>query len=147
MRIPMKRSSRRCWHCNCVLREYGEDDFADPKSCQDLHVGALTVFRTLIKRNVEIARMAQKRYYYATGKRKTAVARVWLQAGEGKIMVNQRPIDDYFGGLILEFRKKIEGPLELTDNAGKFDVIVSLKGGGQIRSDGSIATRHCQGPA
>jgi len=84
--------------------------------------------------------MAQKRYYYATGKRKTAVARVWLQAGEGKIMVNQRPIDDYFGGLILEFRKKIEGPLELTDNAGKFDVIASLKGGG--KSAQTEALRH-----
>jgi small subunit ribosomal protein S9 len=83
--------------------------------------------------------MAQQRFY-ATGKRKTAVARVWLQAGEGKIIVNQRPVDDYFGGLILECRKKIEGPLQLTDNGGKFDVVATLRGGG--KSAQTEALRH-----
>lgn len=83
--------------------------------------------------------MAQKRYY-ATGKRKTAVARVWLQPGEGNIIVNKQSIDDYFGGLILESRKKIEGPLATTDNEGKFDVVATLKGGG--KSAQTEALRH-----
>ena len=83
--------------------------------------------------------MAQKRYY-ATGKRKTAVARVWLQPGDGNITVNKLSVDDYFGGLILESRKKIEGPLQTTDNVGKFDVVATLKGGG--KSAQTEALRH-----
>ena len=83
--------------------------------------------------------MAQKRYY-ATGKRKTAVARVWLQPGDGNITVNKLSIDDYFGGLILDSRKKIEGPLQTTDNVGKFDVVATLKGGG--KSAQTEALRH-----
>ena len=83
--------------------------------------------------------MAQKRFY-ATGKRKTAVARVWLQPGDGNITVNKQSLDAYFGGLILESRKKIEGPLQTTDNDGKFDVVATLKGGG--KSAQTEALRH-----
>lgn len=83
--------------------------------------------------------MAQKRFY-ATGKRKTAIARVWLQPGDGTITVNKQSLDAYFGGLILESRKKIEGPLQTTDNGGKFDVVATLKGGG--KSAQTEALRH-----
>lgn len=69
--------------------------------------------------------------YYATGKRKTAIARVWLKAGEGKIEVNREfTIDEYFGGGD-DFIKMIEKPLVLTDTTGKFDVMCTVKGGGK----------------
>ena len=69
--------------------------------------------------------------YYATGKRKTAIARVWLKAGEGKIEVNREfTIDEYFGGGD-DFIRMIEKPLVLTDTTGKFDVMCTVKGGGK----------------
>jgi small subunit ribosomal protein S9 len=69
--------------------------------------------------------------YYATGKRKTAIARVWLKAGAGKIEVNREfTIDEYFGGGD-DFIKMIEKPLVLTDTTGKFDVMCTVKGGGK----------------
>ena len=78
--------------------------------------------------------------YYATGKRKTAIARVWLTPGKGKIEVNRKfTIDEYFGGGD-DFTKKIEKPLVLTDTTGKFDVMVTLKGGG--KSAQAEALRH-----
>lgn len=73
--------------------------------------------------------MAQQSFY-ATGKRKTAIARVWLKPGEGKITVNDRSLEQYFGGLVSESQQKIESPLNVTDMAGKYDVVATLKGGG-----------------
>ena len=66
--------------------------------------------------------------YYATGKRKTSVARTWLKSGKGIITVNDRTIEDYFGR---ETAKMIvEQPLVLTDTYGVFDVKVNVTGGG-----------------
>lgn len=79
--------------------------------------------------------MAEQRYY-ATGKRKTSVARVWLQPGTGSITVNKISIDDFFGR---ETSKMvIRQPLELTDNVGKFDISVNVKGGGPSGQAGAI---------
>ena len=66
--------------------------------------------------------------YYGTGRRKSSVARVYLVPGNGKITINKRDIDEYFG---LETLKLIvRQPLELTETAAKFDVIVNVCGGG-----------------
>jgi small subunit ribosomal protein S9 len=81
--------------------------------------------------------MAEERYY-ATGKRKTTVARVWLRPGEGKIEVNKRTFDDYFPRETL--RMTIMQPLELTNTTGQFDVHVNVKGGGMSGQAGAV--RH-----
>ncbi|MDR1397981.1 MAG: 30S ribosomal protein S9 [Desulfarculales bacterium] len=81
--------------------------------------------------------MAETRYY-ATGRRKTAVARCWLVAGSGKVTVNTRPVEQFFGrqtdSMILR------NPLVLTETADKFDVIASVRGGGASGQAGAI--RH-----
>ncbi len=76
--------------------------------------------------------------YYATGKRKTAVARVWLKPGSGEIKVNKMTVEDYFGGGFS--RMKIEKPFVVTEKLSKFDVMATLKGGG--KSAQSEALRH-----
>lgn len=76
--------------------------------------------------------------YYGTGRRKSSVARVYLMPGNGKITINKRDIDEYFG---LETLKLIiRQPLELTSNTTKFDVLVNVKGGGTTGQAGAI--RH-----
>jgi small subunit ribosomal protein S9 len=72
--------------------------------------------------------MADHRYY-ATGKRKTAVARVWIKPGAGTIQVNDLTVEEYFGGGFL--RKKIEKPFVTTETHEQFDVMATLKGGGK----------------
>ena len=80
--------------------------------------------------------MANK--YYGTGRRKKSVARVYLAPGTGKITVNKRDIEEYFG---LETLKTIvRQPLVATDNADKFDVTVTVRGGGYTGQAGGI--RH-----
>ena len=77
-------------------------------------------------------------YYYGTGRRKKSVARVRLVPGEGKITINDRSLDDYFG---LETLKVIvKQPLTLTDTLTKFDVICKVIGGGFTGQAGAI--RH-----
>lgn len=71
--------------------------------------------------------MPEKRYY-ATGKRKTAVARVWIKPGSGQYVINRRAIDDYFP--LEELRLMVNKPFMLTDNAEKFDVVANIYGGG-----------------
>jgi small subunit ribosomal protein S9 len=66
--------------------------------------------------------------YYATGKRKTAVARVWIKPGSGQYVINRRAIDDYFP--LEELRLMVNKPFMLTDNAEKFDVVANIYGGG-----------------
>ena len=81
--------------------------------------------------------MAQVQYY-GTGRRKTSTARVRLVPGEGRIIVNKRNLDDYFG---LETLKLIvKQPLVLTDTLNKYDVIVIANGGGFSGQAGAI--RH-----
>ena len=66
--------------------------------------------------------------WYATGKRKTAVARVWLQRGSGKIEVNRVPFETYFS--LETWRLVVEQPFEVTDQVGRFEVVATLAGGG-----------------
>ena len=74
--------------------------------------------------------------YYGTGKRKSSIARVWLTPGNGVITVNSKNIDDYFGR---ETSKMvIRQPLELTENVGKFDIYVTVRGGGDSGQAGAI---------
>lgn len=76
--------------------------------------------------------------YYGTGRRKTSVARVRLIDGSGKVTVNGKSMEEYFGLKTLELI--IRQPLELTDNTEKFDVIANVKGGGTTGQAGAI--RH-----
>jgi len=76
--------------------------------------------------------------YYATGKRKTSVARTWLKSGKGIITVNDRTIEDYFGRETAKM--VVEQPLVLTDTYGVFDVKVNVAGGGI--SGQAAAIRH-----
>ncbi|HPP06776.1 MAG TPA: 30S ribosomal protein S9, partial [Syntrophorhabdaceae bacterium] len=62
-----------------------------------------------------------ERRYYATGKRKTAVARVWIKPGTGNFLINGRTLDDYFP--VEELKIMVNKPLMITGNLGKFDVI------------------------
>ncbi len=81
--------------------------------------------------------MASERYY-GTGRRKSSVARVYLMPGSGKVTINKKDMDDYFG---LETLKIIvRQPLEATNMADKFDVLVNVKGGGFTGQAGAI--RH-----
>lgn len=76
--------------------------------------------------------------YYGTGRRKSSVARVYLSAGTGRITINKRDIDDFFG---LETLKVIvRQPLEAIDQADKFDADITVKGGGTTGQAGAI--RH-----
>jgi len=67
--------------------------------------------------------------FYATGKRKTAVARVWITPGSGKVTVNRLTADEYFGGIY--FEPKLNKPFTVTDSIKKFDVTATVKGGGK----------------
>jgi len=74
--------------------------------------------------------------FYGTGKRKTSIARVWLKPGVGNIVVNNKSLDDYFGR---ETSKMVvKQPLELTETIGKFDITVTVKGGGDSGQAGAI---------
>ena len=79
-----------------------------------------------------------KPYFYGTGRRKHSVARVRVYAGTGKVTVNGRDIDDYFGLDTLKFI--VRQPLALTDTLGKFDVVCTVAGGGVSGQAGAI--RH-----
>jgi small subunit ribosomal protein S9 len=74
--------------------------------------------------------------YYATGKRKTTVARVWLKPGAGTIEVNKRAFNEYFPRETL--RMTILRPFELTNTTGQFDVYVNVNGGGMSGQAGAI---------
>ncbi len=74
--------------------------------------------------------------YYATGKRKSAIARVYLRPGTGRIEVNGRAVDDYFGRQTS--RMVIMQPFELTQTAGRFDATVQVRGGGLSGQAGAL---------
>jgi small subunit ribosomal protein S9 len=77
-------------------------------------------------------------YNYGTGRRKSSVARVFLKRGTGKIVVNGRPIDEYFNRET--GRMIVRQPLELTSNATAFDIQVNVDGGGESGQAGAV--RH-----
>jgi len=76
--------------------------------------------------------------YNAVGRRKKAIARVRLVAGDGKILINKRDIDDYFG--LETLKMTVRQPLELTKAAGDMDILVNVTGGGLSGQAGAI--RH-----
>jgi small subunit ribosomal protein S9 len=76
--------------------------------------------------------------HYATGRRKNAVARVWIQPGNGAIKINKRSLEDYFGRETS--RMIFRQPLELTETAGTLDIYVTVRGGGL--SGQADAIRH-----
>jgi len=76
--------------------------------------------------------------YYGTGRRKTATARVYLTRGSGRITVNKRPLDGFFGREVAQMI--VQQPLQLVDMADKFDVTVTVRGGGSFGQAGAI--RH-----
>ena len=76
--------------------------------------------------------------YYGTGRRKSAVARVWMRPGAGTLKINDREIDDYFPRSTA--RMVMMQPLVLTETEGKFDIKVNVRGGGQTGQ--AEAVRH-----
>jgi len=76
--------------------------------------------------------------YYGTGRRKTSTARVFLKSGEGNITVNAKPLDQYFGREVA--RMIVRQPLDLTECNDKFDINVTVCGGGSFGQAGAI--RH-----
>ena len=81
--------------------------------------------------------MADNRFY-GTGRRKNAIARVWILPGNGNVTINDRELDEYFGKKTLEMI--VRQPLELTDTLAKFDVKATVKGGGVTGQAGAV--RH-----
>ena len=77
-------------------------------------------------------------YNYGTGRRKNAVARVFIKLGKGEIIVNDKPVDVYFSRET--GRMVVRQPLELTETVGKFDIMVNVQGGGESGQAGAV--RH-----
>ena len=82
--------------------------------------------------------MAQENAFYATGKRKNAIARTWIVPGKGDITINGRTLEDYFR--VYTAKTIISQPLVLTNNQDKFDINIKVTGGGIMGQAGAI--RH-----
>jgi len=82
--------------------------------------------------------MENENIYYATGKRKSAIAKTWVTPGSGKITVNNRSLEDYF--IHLDARKILESPLVMTQNTEAFDINIKVLGGGIMGQAGAV--RH-----
>lgn len=80
----------------------------------------------------------QRQHHYGTGRRKTAVARVFIRPGKGAITVNGRPVDEFFSRET--GRMVVRQPLELTKTTANFDIIVNVDGGGESGQAGAV--RH-----
>ena len=77
--------------------------------------------------------------YYGTGKRKTSIARVHLRPGKGDFQLNERALDEYFGGLE-SLKQIVKQPFAVTETTDHFDVVASLQGGGISAQAGAL--RH-----
>lgn len=82
--------------------------------------------------------MSTPNTFYATGKRKRSIARVYMQPGKGQIKINNREMEDYFGRKTL--RMIVREPLELTENSNRYDISINVNGGGL--SGQAYAIRH-----
>jgi small subunit ribosomal protein S9 len=82
--------------------------------------------------------MDQENSIYATGKRKSAIARTWIAPGSGKVTINDRPLDNYFA--VESARTMMMEPFRLTNTQGSYDVRISVRGGGINGQAGAI--RH-----
>lgn len=88
---------------------------------------------------MDTTRTDRPAYFYGTGRRKSAIARVRLYPGNGQIIVNSKPSDDYFGGRAI-YKQMVNQPLEITENAGKYNITVKVLGGGVTGQAGAV--RH-----
>ena len=77
-------------------------------------------------------------YYYGTGRRKSAVARVFIKQGSGKFVVNEKPVDEFFTRET--GRMVVRQPLKLTNHEATFDIMVNVRGGGESGQAGAV--RH-----
>jgi len=82
--------------------------------------------------------MEQENIYYATGKRKTAIARTWIKPGSGEITINNRPVENYFP--IEATREEMIQPFKITNTLGSYDVRATVVGGGVAGQAGAV--RH-----
>ena len=82
--------------------------------------------------------MENENIYYATGKRKTSIAKTWLKPGTGKITINNRELDKYF--VQEAARELLFSPLQLTENQDSFDIRINVLGGGVMGQAGAV--RH-----
>jgi small subunit ribosomal protein S9 len=89
-------------------------------------------------RTIPQTREKKRSSFYSTGKRKTSIARVKLHPGEGKIVVNEKPAEEYFGRQTLQM--VIREPFEVTGTLNKFDIEASVYGGGSSGQAGAV--RH-----
>ena len=80
----------------------------------------------------------ERQHHYGTGRRKTAVARVFIRPGKGEITVNGRPVDEFFSRET--GRMVVRQPLELTKTTASFDIVVNVDGGGESGQAGAV--RH-----
>jgi small subunit ribosomal protein S9 len=107
------------------------------ESLEDIKEAVATVSETEIKATRKAVKDKQGRSY-ATGKRKDAVARVWIMPGHGNITINDRSIDQYFARPVLKM--VINQPFVITNRENEFDVVCTVKGGGLSGQAGAI--RH-----
>ena len=82
--------------------------------------------------------MNQENLYYATGRRKTAISRTWITPGSGKIIINNRPVEEYFP--IAVTREEMIQPFKITNTLGSYDVKATVVGGGIAGQAGAV--RH-----
>jgi small subunit ribosomal protein S9 len=82
--------------------------------------------------------MEQENIYYATGRRKTAIARTWIKPGSGEVTINNRPVEDYFP--IEATREDMIQPFKITNTLGSYDVRATVVGGGIVGQAGAV--RH-----
>ncbi|MBQ9035542.1 MAG: 30S ribosomal protein S9 [Alphaproteobacteria bacterium] len=107
------------------------------ESLEDIKEAVATVSETEVKATRKAVKDKQGRSY-ATGKRKDAVARVWIMPGHGNITINDRSIDQYFARPVLKM--VINQPFVITNRENEFDVVCTVKGGGLSGQAGAI--RH-----
>ncbi len=118
-----------------------ENTPAEPPT-KTAEVPAVTLGSTTAETPAPTASKPKKRgataggYYWGTGRRKTAIARVRVKSGDGKFFVNKREIKDYF--FAARDREDVVAPLKTTDSLGKYDVHVNVKGGGSTGQAGAV---------
>jgi small subunit ribosomal protein S9 len=108
---------------------------ADLQSLQDLQVGGEPAAP---QAPVHVQKLDQYGRAYATGKRKDAVARVWLKPGSGRIVVNDKEFTDYFGRPVLQM--VVQQPIVAASRDGQYDVMATVSGGGLSGQAGAL--RH-----
>jgi len=82
--------------------------------------------------------MNQENHYYATGRRKTAISRTWITPGSGEIIINNRPVEEYFP--VEATREEVIQPFKITNTLGSYDVRATVIGGGIVGQAGAV--RH-----